>query len=565
MNQEKNPQRLSGGQAVVETLKVEGVKHVFGLIGSATMELFDALYDAQDIRFIGVRDERTGTHMADGYARATGQPGIIIAGQNGPGVTNLVTGIAQANAAFSPVVSLAGAVATEHIGKDAFQEIDQQTLFETITKKTWSIKQTNKIPEILSEAFNLALTPRCGPVHINLPRDVLSNSDNFGEFKKIQNTVTPTATNEDIEKTIDIILSSYQPVIIAGGGIKNSHGCQEVVNLAKILNVPIVSSAGHGDAIPFNENLYAGQMGPRGNSIAAKLVKEADVILALGTRLGFNSTFFSYDNINEHASIIQVDIEPTALGRYFPVSIAICADAKTIAKELFNKISLKKEVTKIEKWTQNFKQERQKYLAKRDEDAEIDAHPIRPTGLFKILRESLPKNSAITLDAGTLCLQATDMLNYFEPPSLFTPLDFGLVGFSFACGLGAKIARPDRPVISLMGDGGFGMTISELSTAVQYNINTITIVMNNNSWGAEKSYQRDFYGKRYIGADIDSPPFAKIAELYGAKGFHIEKISDLKNAVLQALKCEKPVVINVQVDPDAIYSFRRDSFKHRQS
>ncbi len=565
MNQEKTAKILSGGQAVVKSLKVEGVKNVFGLIGSATMELFDSLYDAQDIRFIGVRDERTGTHMADGYARATGQPGIIIAGQNGPGVTNLVTGIAQANAAFSPVVSLAGAVATEHIGKDAFQEIDQQVLFETITKKTWSIKQTNKIPGILSEAFNLALTPRCGPVHINLPRDVLSNSDNFGEFKKIQNTVTPKATNEDIEKTIDSILSSSQPVIIAGGGIKNSHGCQEVVNLAKILNVPIVSSAGHGDAIPFNENLYAGQMGPRGNPIASKLVKEADVILALGTRLGFNSTFFSYDNVNEHASIIQVDIEPTALGRYFPVSIAICADAKAIAKELHNRISLKKEINKIKKWTQDFKQARQKYLAKRDEEAEIKAHPIRPTGIFKILRESIPNNSAITLDAGTLCLQATDMLNYFEPPSLFTPLDFGLVGFSFACGLGVKIARPDRPVISLMGDGGFGMTISELSTAVQYNINTITIIMNNNSWGAEKSYQRDFYEKRYIGADIDSPPFAKIAELYGAKGFHVEKISDLKNAVIQALKCEKPVVINVQVDPDAIYSFRRDSFKHRQS
>ena len=176
MNQEKNPQMLSGGQAVVESLKVEGVKNVFGLIGSATMELFDALYDAKDIRFIGVRDERTGTHMADGYARATGQPGIIIAGQNGPGVTNLVTGVAQANAAFSPVVSLARAVATEHIGKDVFQEIDQQALFETITKKTWSIKQTSKIPEILSEAFNLALTPRCGPVHINLPRNVLSLS-----------------------------------------------------------------------------------------------------------------------------------------------------------------------------------------------------------------------------------------------------------------------------------------------------------------------------------------------------------------------------------------------------
>lgn len=563
MNDKKNRQILSGGQAVVESLKVEGVEHVFGLIGSATMELFDALYDANDIKFIGVRDERTGTHMADGYARATGRPGVIIAGQNGPGATNLVTGIAQANAAFSPVISLAGAIATEHVGKDGFQEIDQQKLFETITKKTWSIKQTNKIPEIFNNAFNLALTPRCGPVHINLPRDILANSDSFTEFNKFQKAKMPEVSKENITKTIEIILSSSQPVIIAGGGIKNTQGHEEVIKLAKILNIPIVSSAGHGDAIPFSENLYAGQMGPRGNPLASELVKKADVILALGTRLGFNSTFFSYENINEQASIIQVDIEPTALGRYFPISIGICADAKTIAKELYDKISLNNEVTKIEKWTKYFLDERKKYLINRDAVADLNTHPIQPTGLFKILRETLPINSSITLDAGTLCFQATDMLNYSKPLSLFTPLDFGLVGFSFACGLGVKIAQPDHPVISLMGDGGFGMTISELSTAVQYNINTITIVMNNKSWGAEKSYQRDFYGNRYIGADIDSPPFAKIAELYGAKGFHVEKIYELKDAINSALKCNKPAVINVEVDPNALYSFRRDSFKHR--
>jgi len=180
------------------------------------------------------------------------------------------------------------------------------------------------------------------------------------------------------------------------------------------------------------------------------------------------------------------------------------------------------------------------------------------------LRETLPKNSAVTLDAGTLCLQATDMLNFYHPRSLFTPLDFGLVGFSFACGLGVKLAKPDCPVISLMGDGGFGMTISELSTAVQHKINTVTIVMNNKSWGAEKAYQRDFYEKRYIGANIDSPPFDKVAELYGAAGFHVNKISELKDVINTALQCEKPAIINVDVDPSALYSFRRDSFKHKQ-
>ena len=191
------------------------------------------------------------------------------------------------------------------------------------------------------------------------------------------------------------------------------------------------------------------------------------------------------------------------------------------------------------------------------------SYPIQPFGLFKELRKVLPKNSAITLDAGTLCLQATDALEYYNPPSLFTPLDFGLVGFSFACGLGVKLAKPKKTIVSLMGDGGFGMTISELSTAVEHNINTITIVMNNKSWGAEKAYQKDFFGKRYLGADISSPPFDKVAELYGAKGFKVKKLNEISDAIKSALKVNKPVVIDVDVDPKALYSFRRDSFKHR--
>ena len=199
----KNHQKLSGGQIVVESLKAKSVKHVFGLIGSATMEIFDALYDNNDIEFIGVRDERTGTHMADGYARASGQPGVIIAGQNGPGATNLVTGVAQAAAAFSPVISLAGAISSEHVGKDSFQEIDQQALFESFTKKTWTVNQTNRIFEILDEAFHLALTPRYGPVHVNLPRDILAATSSFANLnndKRILNKNTSSASKEELSK-----------------------------------------------------------------------------------------------------------------------------------------------------------------------------------------------------------------------------------------------------------------------------------------------------------------------------------------------------------------------------
>ena len=557
---------LTGGQAAIKSLKKEKVKHVFGLIGSATMEMFDALYHEKNIKFIGVRDERTGTHMADGYARASNKPGIILAGQNGPGATNLVTGLAQAKAAFSPVVSIAGSYSTKDKMEDAFQGLDQQSLFKPVTKKTWTVKNTKKIPKTFSDAFNLAMSPRRGPVCINLPRNILAKKENFKINEKMQsfdNQNSTKAKSNYIKKAVKIINNSSKTIIIAGGGIKYSSKYKNVVKLAELLNVPIVTAAGHGDVIPFNHKLNAGQMGPRGNLVASKLVKEASVIIALGTRLGFNSTFYSYENLNKNAKIIQVELEKKMLGRYFPISLGINSDAALAANQIYKELKKQKIILNVHDWTNAYIKERSKFLSERN-NHKYKNFPIQPNGLFKELRKVLPKNSAITLDAGTLCLQATDALEYHNPPSLFTPLDFGLVGFSFACGLGVKIAKPKKTVVSLMGDGGFGMTISELSTAVEYGINTTTIVMNNQSWGAEKAYQKDFFGKRYLGADITSPSFDKVAELYGAKGFKVKKISEINEAVRAAIKSNKPAVVDVDVDPSALYSFRRDSFKHRQ-
>jgi len=557
---------VSGGQAAVESLKAEGVDHVFGLIGSATMEMFDALYDAKDIRFIGVHDERTGTHMADGYARASGKTGVILAGQNGPGSTNLVTGLAQASAAYSPVLSIAGMLSTEHLYRDAFQEVDQQALFTPVTKKTWTVTKANRIPEMFREAFRVAMSPRRGPVQLNLPRDVLAEQITMpemqapNEYRVMQN---PAPAQNVVSEAAKLLAGAKRPVIITGGGIKNSRGHAAAIALAETLNAPIVLAPGHGDALPFDQPLNAGQMGPRGNPVASRLAKEADVILALGTRLGFNSTFYSYDNINRDAAIIQVELEPTAIGRYFPIKLGIWGDAIATAEALIPAVNAMQFKAEIATWTAHFQKERQEWLAERDAKADTETVPIQPSGLFHHLRQILPADAAYTMDAGTLCLQATDAMTYQTPPSLFTPLDFGLVGFSFACGLGVKLAMPDRPVISMMGDGGFGMTISELSTAVDHGINTVTLVMNNGSWGAEKAYQRDFFNGRYIGADISSPAFDKAAELYGAAGFRVERLSDLADAVHAALGAGKPAVVDIQVDPAALYSFRRDSFKHR--
>ena len=263
------------------------------------MEMFDALYHEKNIKFIGVRDERTGTHMADGYARASNRPGIILAGQNGPGATNLVTGLAQAKAAFSPVVSIAGSYSTKDKMEDAFQGLDQQSLFKPVTKKTWTVKNAKKIPKTFSNAFKLAMSSRRGPVCINLPRNILANKENFKINLKNQSFDSQNSTKAKssyIKKAVKIISNSNKIVIIAGGGIKYNSKYKNVIKLADLLKIPMVTAAGHGDVIPFGHKLNAGQMGPRGNPIASKLVKEASVIIALGTRLGFNSTFYSYEN-----------------------------------------------------------------------------------------------------------------------------------------------------------------------------------------------------------------------------------------------------------------------------
>ncbi|HSO06598.1 MAG TPA: thiamine pyrophosphate-binding protein [Pelomicrobium sp.] len=556
---------MTGGRAAVEALRAESTDCVFGLIGSATMEIFDALYDAKDIRFIGVRDERTGTHMADGYARASGRAGVVLAGQNGPGATNLVTGIAQAHAAYSPVVALAGSLASGHVYRDAFQEVDQQALFRPITKKTWTVNQAARIPEMLREAFRTALAPRRGPVVLNFPRDVLAASAAFeplpppGTYRA---SGVAAGAPDLIEAAARLLAGARKPLVIAGGGVKNGRCHAAVLRLAETLKAPVAMSPGHGDAIPHDHPLNAGQVGPRGNPVASRLAREADVILALGTRLGFNTTFYSYDNLNRDAAIIQVEAEPTAVGRFFPVAAGIVGDAGLVAGQLDAALAGTRAPGERDAWVKAFRDERAALHAERERNAP-DGDPIQPARLFKALRAVLPRDTMVTLDAGTLCLQATDALHYYEPPCLFSPLDFGLVGFSYACGLGVKAACPERTVVSLMGDGGFGMTVSELGTAVAHGLNTVVVVMNNGCWGAEKAYQRDFFGQRYIGADVPNPPYDQLAELYGARGFRVNRAAELERVIGEAIACGKPAVVEVPVDPDALYSFRRDSFAHR--
>ena len=561
--------KMSGGRAAVEALRAAGVTRIFGLMGSSTLDMYDALYDAQDIRHIGVRDERAGTHMADAYGRITGRPGIMIAGQSGPGATNLVTGLAQAYLAYSPVVAITGLPLTQHMGKDSFQEIDQHTLFLPVTKKVFDVPTAKRIPELILEAMRIANSGRRGPVLLNIARDLFAEQIDgevqYSRAAPVKAGYVDAATASEVKK---LLLGARAPALLVGAGVKWERGHENVMRLAGKLKLPIAASSGHGDVVPNDHALYFGYAGPPpyGNPVARELIHEADVILALGTRLGFNTTLYGNDVVPKHANIVQVDIDPGAIGKYYPVHLGIVGDASSFAACLAEAVSEAegKEVAWLER-NQGLRKMWDALWEERGRLARQSVTPLTPEQVFGEVRKVLPRNAIVALDSGTLCRQAADQLRYYEPPALLTPLDFALVGFGYAAGLGAKVAAPERPVVSMAGDGGFGMTVIEICTAVQSGINSVGIVLDNECWGSEKAYQRDFYNERYIAESIVSPRYDVVARSCGAEGYFAAQPGELAEALSQALKLDRPAVIHVKVDPDAIVSSRKDALKHRVS
>lgn len=552
---------MGAGEAVVDLLEQAGVKTVFGLLGGSMLELYDALRMSK-IGYVGARDERAAGHMADAYARITGGPGVVLGAQAGPGVVNLTTAVAEAHLAYSPLVAIAGAISRDQAGRDTFQEVDQQALFAPISKKSILVPSPERLPELMAEAMRIAMSGRRGPVVLHVPRDIFAADVPAGTLIRHGGNQAGAPDSEQIASILSLLAGAEKPVIIAGGGFKWSQGSQALVALAEVLQIPVVSSTGHHDVMATDHPLHAGQGGPRGNKVASNLTREADVILALGTRLGFNSTFHSNDYINAEAAIVQVDVDGSALGRYFPVAMGIVADARAAA-QLLTTAAGKNDLSSQawQPWLESFRQAKAALEEERRAEAKLEGKPLPPFRALGEIRESLPDDVIVTLDTGAMCLQAADRMRFGTSPGLLTPLDFGLVGFGYAAALGAKAAAPERPVVSVMGDGGFGMTMIEMTTAVQHGLPVVAVVLDNGAWGAEKAYQRDFFGGRYLGADLLNPDYAAFAEQIGAVGYRASAPGEVGSAMVDALASGKPAVIQVTVDPDAMFSLRKDLFK----
>lgn len=548
---------INGGEAVYRVLTANGIDTVFGLLGGSMLELYDAMYQGGEIAYVGARDERAAGHMADAWARMTGKPGVVLGAQAGPGVVNIVTAVAEAQLAYSPLVVIAGAITRADQCKDTFQEVDQVALFAPISKRSVMVTDPTRLAPMLEDAIRLANSGRRGPVVLHVPRDLFASEVAAIGPKPVNIARPGPAAPEDIRAMAAMLSKAKRPVIFAGGGFKWGKGRDALTALAETLEVPVVASTGHADVMRHGHPWFAGQAGPRGNRVASRLTREADVMVVLGARLGFNSTFHSNDYVGADTRIAHVDIDGAAVGRYFPAEIAVQADARLTAEALAAAAS----PPPADEWRAAFKADMESLAAERAEEAQIATLPMHPRRALAEIRAALPENAIVTLDTGNTCLQAADRLAHHEPMSLITPLDFGLVGFGLAAAIGAKAASPDRPVVAVMGDGAIGYTMIEIQTAIQHKLPIVVIVLDNQAWGAEKAYQQEFYGGRLLGAEITSPRYDKFAELCGGKGIWVDGLGGMGPALEAAIASKATTIIQARIDPGALMPLRKDLFK----
>ncbi len=555
--------RMSASEAFVETLVAHNVKHIFGIVGSAYMDALDIFPEA-GIRFISVAHEQGAGHMADGYSRVLNKPGVCIA-QNGPGITNFVTAVAAAYWAHSPVVVITPETGTATIGHGGFQETEQLPIFSKITKYQAHVMRSDRIAELTGRCFDLALTER-GPTQLNIPRDLFYGEHDY-TIPKPNRIERSGGGVKSLDDAAAALAQAKFPVIVAGGGVIMSDGQAEAIQLAEYLSAPVVTSYLHNDAFPASHPLMCGPLGYQGSKAAMKIIAQADVVLALGTRLGPFGTLPQHglDYWPKGAKIIQVDSDHRMLGLVKPITVGVCGDAKPAAKEILTRLQTSN--AKIEGHANRdqrmaeLKKQKSEWESELDKWGQADGAPIAPRRALRELEKALPKNAMVTTDIGNICSVSNSYLRFEKPRSFFAAMSFGNCGYAYPTAIGAKVAAPDRPAIAYVGDGAWGMSLQETLTCVRENIPAIAVVFNNGQWGAEKKNQIDFYADRYLGTNLANPSFAAIAKSMGAEGIKVDRPDQIGDAVKQAIAANKPAVVELMVTQELGDPFRRDALK----
>jgi acetolactate synthase-1/2/3 large subunit len=548
--------KLTGAQMVIESLMAEGVDVVFGYPGGAILPTYDALLDSK-LKHILVRHEQGATHMAEGYARVSGRPGVVIV-TSGPGATNAVTGIADAYMDSTPLVVISGQVPTTLIGNDAFQEADFVGITRPCTKHNYLVKSVRDLPRIMKEAFYIAGSGRPGPVVVDIPRDIQQAEHAFKYPDKVDlRGYKPTfkGNPRQIERAIEAIEKSEKPLLYVGGGVQWSGAAPELAQLVRGLGIPACETLMGLGSFPASDPLCLGMLGMHGSYGTNTAVCNTDCLVSIGARFDDRVTGRVADFAPKAKTIIHIDIDPSSISKNVKVDIPIVGDIKSVLGEMLELVRGRESIGKRKatwaKWHQQilqWKREQPLY----DNGSAKNGEAVSFVNVIEEMHTLTKGDCIIATDVGQHQMWIAQLFPFERPRSLLTSGGLGTMGYGLPAGIGAKFAAPDRKVIVVSGDGSIQMNIQELGTAVQYNVDIKVVILNNYFLGMVRQWQERFYAERYSYSKMSVPNFVKLADAYGAKGFRIEKAKDLAATMKEAFATPGPVLIDVVIPSDAM-------------
>ncbi len=537
--------KLSGGEIIVQFLKDEGVEYVFGYPGGAVLHIYDALYGQEDIRHILVRHEQAATHAADGYARSTGKPGVVLV-TSGPGVTNAVTGIATAYMDSIPMVVLSGQVPRPYIGSDAFQEVDAVGITRPCVKHNFMVRSTEELAEVLKKAFYIATTGRPGPVLVDIPKDVTDPNykvDYVYPEKVSLRSYNPTVKGhpKQIKKAVDLLLSAKRPMIYTGGGVVLSDGAKELIDLVRKLGYPITSTLMGLGAYPGTDPQFLGMLGMHGTYEANMAMHECDVLFAVGARFDDRVTG-NIEHFCPTAKIIHIDIDPASISKNVQVDVPIVGSVPVVLADMLKAIEQsgrEPDREALAKWWEQIDQWRAKQcLAYRKSD-----EVIKPQSVIEALYRVTEGDAFITSDVGQHQMWAAQYYKFDKPRRWINSGGLGTMGFGLPAAMGVQFAHPGARVACVTGEGSIQMNIQELSTCLQYGLPIKIVNLNNRYLGMVRQWQEFFYEGRYSMSYMESlPDFVRLAESYGHVGMRIERPADVEGALKEAFELKDRLV-----------------------
>lgn len=534
--------RMTGAQAIIKALELEGANTVFGYPGAAISPFYDALIDS-NIRHILTRHEQGAAHAANGYARVTGMVGVCVS-TSGPGATNLITGIANAYMDSIPIVAITGQVDRDLIGTDAFQEADITGATAPFCKHNYLVKNADDLPRIIKEAFHIAGTGRNGPVVIDVPMDVQNSTLEFSYPDTISiKGYKPTYKGHpvQIKRALSAIEGASAPVICAGGGVIASDASAELQKLAEAYNIPVVTTMMGIGSIPFQHPLHFGMVGSHGSSIANYALHNADLVIILGARAG-NRAIGSSTALSKKATIIHIDIDPAEIGKNIGASIPLVGDVKLILNELL----IIAGSSDNKQWADTVTA-RQNHIKQRRRD---NIEGIDPKSMLSMLSDYLPKDAVIATEVGQNQIWTANNYKISTPRTFISSGGLGTMGYGLPAAVGAKLGKPEVPVVVISGDGSFQMSMQELGTMKQYNIGVKIILFNNQRLGLVRELQDLKHNSRYSQIFLDNnPDFVMLAKAYGFKGERISKASEVKGALKRLTEDNEPYLLECIIDP----------------